>query len=271
MFKRVVLLFLFMMVSSTIHAKLILSAPPREKSAEDGKAYYGPIASELSKYIGQEVVYEYPTNWTAYARDMRAGKYDLVFDGPHFVAWRMEHVNHEPVAKLDGQLQFYILVMKDRAELTKMESLLGKKLCGLASPNLGALAAFNLYQNPIIQPSIHNVKGGGKNVLKTFLSGECDAAIVRDALYMKLPQEKKDKIKILAKSRSMPNQSISASKRIDEITRRKIASFFVSNEGKIAADKLLTRFSRQKKYFVHAKANEFEGLNELLEGVVFGW
>ena len=152
-----------------------------------------------------------------------------------------------------------------------MKDVLGKKLCGLASPNLGTLAAFNLFSNPIVQPSVTNIKGGMKAVMKAFMQGQCDAAIIRDGLYKKLPDEKKKKIRIIAKSRAMPNQSVTASKRINVATLKKMQEFFLSADGAKAADKLLERFSRKKKYFIAADKKEFDGLNELLEGVVFGW
>lgn len=269
-FQKLIILLILLFVSHTVLAKIILSAPPRE-TLKEGEQYYGSIAKELTKVLGETVVYEQPKNWTYYAVDMRAGKYDLVFDGPHFADWRMKHIGHEPLARLSGNLQFYILAKKDDKKLATMQDLLGKSFCGLASPNLGTMAAFALYNNPIVQPNIQIVKGGMKNVMDKFLSGECRAAVVRNKVYDKLPAEQKAKINIIAKSRAMPNQTITASTKISAEKRQKILRFLTSDYGSKSADSLLNIYSKKNKFFIPATTSEFEGLSELLEGVVFGW
>ncbi|MFV2058591.1 MAG: phosphate/phosphite/phosphonate ABC transporter substrate-binding protein [Thiohalomonadales bacterium] len=261
---------ILLLCSEAVLAKIVLSAPPREKSAA-GEKYYGPIAKELSKILNEQVVYKHPKNWIEFTKDMRANKYDIVFDGPHFASWRMEHVGHVPVARLSGNLQFYMLAKKSDKKLAKMQDLLGKSFCGLASPNLGTMSAFNIYKNPIVQPSIQIVKGGMKNVMKKFLAGECRAAVVRDKIYKKLPPEKKKLIRIIAKSKKMPNQSFTASKRLSAEERKKITQFLTSKKGAKASDALLSRFSKKKKFWITPKKGEFADLNFLLEGVVYGW
>ena len=255
---------------SVANASIILSAPPRE-TIKDGEKFYAPIAKHLSLILGEKVVYEHPKNWTEYTRNMRDGKYDIVFDGPHFVAWRMKHVNHVPVARLDGTLDFFILAKKSDTKANSMRDLVGQSICGLASPNLGTVSAFALFENPVIQPEITIIKGGMKTVMQKFLSGECHYAIVRDKVYKKLPQEKKDIIKIIAKSKSFPNQAISVSTKITKLNRDKIVAALTSPQGAQAADKLLDRFSKKNKYFIPAKDREFDNLENLLEGVVWGW
>jgi len=268
-YKCLILLLLLFGFWSTAQAKLILTSPPRE-TAKAGEKFYGTIAKALSQYIGVEVAYKHPKNWTEYARDMRGGKYDIIFDGPHFASWRMVHLDHQPIASLDGKLQFVIVTPADSKHVKKLKDVLGKKLCGLPSPNLGTLAAFNLFDNPIIQPTVSNVKNM-KTVVKDFFKGQCDAAVFLSNIYDRFPDEKKNKIRVLARTRLMPNQSFTASKHIDLATRNKIRDFFLSPNGSQAADSLLERFSKKKKYFVGAEDKEFSGLNELLEGVVFGW
>lgn len=255
---------------STAQATLVLTAPPRE-TPKAGQKFYGPIATALTQYTGVKVVYRHPKNWIEYSRDMREGKYDLVFDGPQFASWRMAHIDHEPLAALDGKLQFVIVAKNGNKHIMDLQDLLGKKLCGLASPNLGTLAAFNLFHNPIIQPSMINVKGGMRAVIKNFFAGKCDAAVLRIDLYNRLPAEKKKKMRVVARSRAMPNQSFTVSKHVDASTRKKMHEFFKTPNAAQAANNLLERFSKKKKYFVTAQLKEFDGLNDLLEGVVFGW
>ncbi|MEJ2181734.1 MAG: PhnD/SsuA/transferrin family substrate-binding protein [Gammaproteobacteria bacterium] len=255
---------------STASAELILSAPPREKP-DVGESYYAPIAKSLSKILGEPVVYRHPKSWHNYTKSMQAGKYDIVFDGPHFAAWRMSNTNHTAVARLPGHLGFVIMAKKDNAKVNKIEDLVAKKICGLASPNLGTMVVFSIFNNPVIQPDIKIVKGGMKKVMDKFLAGECEYAVVRDTVYKNLPDQAKKDIKIIVHSTPMPNQTITVTKKLDPDKRAKISSFMVSNDGAISASNLLNRFSKKKKYFIPVKTSEYVELEFLLQGVVYGW
>jgi ABC-type phosphate/phosphonate transport system substrate-binding protein len=250
--------------------KLILSAPPRE-TLQAGQEQYGVIAKELSNVLGVEVVYEHPGNWTRYASQVRTGKYDIVFDGPHFAAWRMKHVNHAPVARLPGTLKFLVLAHADDSQINSLRDLIGKQICGLASPNLGTIAVFALFDNPVIQPEIKVIKGGMRDVTQAFFNGECPAAVVRDKVFLNLPKEKKAMVKIISKSEDMPNQTITVSTKISVYNRDRIQKFLTSREGAKTAEKLLGIYSRNKKTFLPANLNEYEDLEKLIEGVVYGW
>lgn len=258
------------MLSSSASADWIMSAPPRE-SVEKGEKDYAPIAEYLSLILGEKVVYEHPRDWMSYSVNMRKGKYDIVFDGPHLAAWRIKNIHHIPVVRLDGSLVFYVLAKKEDKNIKTMRNIIGKPLCGLASPNLGTVSAFAMYNNPIIYPDIQTVEGGMRNVMKKFISGECKYAVVRDKLYKKLPAEKKKLVKIIGKSPAMPNQSISVTTKISKQKRSAIRKAFTSKEGAAASAELLKRFSKKKKYFIATNKKEFRNLESLLEGVVWGW
>ncbi|MEJ2398266.1 MAG: PhnD/SsuA/transferrin family substrate-binding protein [Gammaproteobacteria bacterium] len=77
---------------------LILTAPPREKPAA-GQKQYGPLAAYLTKLFGHKVKYVFPGNWLKYQRDMRNDKYDIIFDGPHFISWRILHLGNQAVVR----------------------------------------------------------------------------------------------------------------------------------------------------------------------------
>lgn len=258
------------LIPQSAEADYVFSAPPRE-SLEDGEKFYGPIANALSALLGVPVTYKHPGGWMKYTLGMRAGQYDIVFDGPHFVAWRMKHVGHIPLVRLDGKLQFYVMAKKSDLKGKSMRSVIGREVCGLASPNLGTVSVFAMYDNPVMQPVIRRVSGGFKAIMKKFLQGECDYAVVRDKLFKKLPQAQKDVINIIGRSTPWPNQTISVTQKISKADRNKIVKFLTSKQGKAAAGKLLGRFSKKKPYFIPVKTKEYRDLELLLEGVVWGW
>lgn len=250
---------------------LILTAPPRE-SAEAGQKIYGPIAAHLTKILGNKVVYEHPANWIAYQRDMRNDKYDIVFDGPHFVSWRIAHLGHQVLVKLPGHLQFVLLTDKDNKKYNKADDLIGRNICGISPPNLSTLSVLDYYRNPVRQPVIKGIKGGMGKVFKSFKSGKCDAAVLRTAFYKKkLTKEQRAGMKQLFLSQKMPNQAISVSQRISPQAKRKIAESLTMGNGVVSTTGILKRFGGKAKSFIHASNTEFQTQTALLEGVIFGW
>jgi ABC-type phosphate/phosphonate transport system substrate-binding protein len=270
-FLRLLLCLLFLFPVLVSAKTLIFTAPPRE-TPDQGKAMYGPIADYLSKVLKVAVKYEHPQNWTNYTRDMRDGKYDIVFDGPHFAAWRIKHYNHKAVAKLPGSLKFVIFTGRDNNKINNLRDLIGKNICGLPSPNLATMSAFSMYNNPVIQPYVYFVKGGPPMVYKSFKKGKCVAAVIRDQfLLKKVSVDEREKIKIIAKSRPYPNQTFTVSTRLAPEQIQRIKTSLSSPEGAHAAEKLLNRFSKKRKYIEPADTRDYAGIEKLLENIVWGW
>jgi len=240
------LLFSLLAFSSLAQAQdLILTAPPREKP-EAGQKQYGPLAAYLSKLFGRKVEYVFPGNWLKYQRDMRADKYDIIFDGPHFISWRIAHLGNTPVVKLPGTLEFYLLAKKDDDRLGKIGDLVAKRFCGVPPPNLASFDAF--------------------------MKGDCEAAVLRSAYYKKfLTDDERARIKIVYASKPFPNQGISVSKRVTARERELMAQALTTGDGIKATTPILKRFGGKAKHFVLASNTEFAGINNLLEGVIFGW
>ena len=256
-------------VFNTANAEYILTAPPRE-NADLGKETYQPLADYLSQLLGDKVVYQQPSGWFDYTQKMREGRYDIIFDGPHFAAWRVKHLQHIPIVVLPGTLDFILVAKANDQEITKTSDLNGKKICGMLSPNLGTSLVYELFENPVLQPVIEEVRGGMQEVYNAFDSAHCRAAILRNHYFNNLPETEKAKLKIIAKTKSMPNQTITISKRLEK-NARQIADFMVSQEGAMAAQGLLSRYSRGAPYFEATSSDRYEGIEDLLEGVVWGW
>lgn len=268
------LLILSGIYSNAFAKGLILSAPPRE-NAEAGMKLYGPVAAHLTKLLAVTVTYEHPGNWLKYQREMRNDKYDIVFDGPHFIAWREEHLGHEALLKLPGKLQFILVAGRDNEKLKKPNDLIGKNICGISPPNLSTLSVLDYYRNPVRQPVIKGIKGGMGKVYKSLAvkdKRKCDAAVLRTAFHMKkLKQAQRDTLKTLYKSKAMPNQGISVSRRISLDLKLRMKKSLTIGKGVSSTRGILKRFGGKAKSFIPAKEKEYAGYNNLLEGVIFGW
>ena len=271
----ILLLFIISGFFSTVFAKdLILSAPPRE-TAQAGMEMYGPIAAHLTQLLKVKVTYQHPGNWMRYQHDMRDSKYDIIFDGPHFISWREENLGHEVLMKLPGKIQFVLVTDKENNKIKKADDLIGKNICGISPPNLSTLSVLDYYRNPVRQPVIKGIKGGMKKVFNSLAKKDkkkCDVAVLRTTFHSeKLKKQQRAKIKTIFKSKAMPNQGISVSNRISPELKLRIKNSLTIGEGVASTRGLLKRFAGKATSFIPVKENEYAGYNNLLEGVIWGW
>ena len=266
------LLFALMMISSSVSAQLIFTAPPRETPAA-GKKLYTPLVEYLKVLLKTDVKYEHPLNWLNYQKHMRAGKYDIVFDGAHFVSWRVEHLNHEPLVKLPTPYQIVLYTSKDQTKLNSPVDLIGRRICGLGPPNLVTMLTLSQFPYPARQPIIIPVRGGQKGLFKAFQNGRCHAGTNRTHFYYKkTPDDVRQDLKLLYKSKVISNQAISAGPRVTAVQRAKIKrSLSRDSAGVQATRPILDRFAKQAKAMAQTNSDDYQGYNRLLEGVVFGW
>ena len=241
---------------------LVFSAPPRE-AADKGQDIYGPIADELSKALGRKVVYKHPGNWLTYQFDMQKDKYDIVFDGPHFVSWRMAAHQHEPLVKLPGQLKFYVVVREDSG-INDINQLSGRMVCGLAPPNLATLTVQAQFPNISRQPLVREVKSF-KQAYQTMRAGVCQAAVLPKRWYSELVDAKSG-VRTIFESRGVANQAFTASKRLSDSEKLKIAQLLLAPESKPKFDKFLETFAKGKD-LEKASVVEYTGHASLLKDV----
>lgn len=264
------LLILGVVISQNTQAELILSAPPRE-SLTEGVELYGPLADHLSRLLGEKVTYRHPSNWLEYQRDLRRGEYDIVFDGPHFVSWRVEHLHHDVLVKLPGTLEFVVAAFENDQTINSVQDLIGKKICAIPPPNLATLTIMEQFRNPVRQPVIWDVRGGFMDVYQALLQRDCRAAIFRSDFYQKqLSDDQRASLKAIFHSKPLPNQAISAGPRLDTEKKAQIIRSLTVGEGKSAVSIISKRFAGNEG-FVVADKKEYAAQNTLLEEVIFGW
>lgn len=233
---------------------LVLSAPPRGTLADE-TLNYQPVADFLSRIVGKKVVYQHSDNWLSYTSDMTKGKFDLVFDGPHFNGWRMEKQNHTPLVKLPEDFIFVVIVKTDNTAVQNMKKLAGQRICAHAPPNLGTLTMLKQFDNPSRQPLIIEVQGWDKSY-NSLMAGKCVATVI--PVKIKEKMDKSNLTRILYTSQALPNQAISAGPRIAPEIQAKLKQALLSEEGKAATAKLRSAYAG--KDFVSATREEYAGL-----------
>ncbi len=255
--------FLFLvgfLFSAPAYAVLVFGAPPRESRAE-ADAVYGPIAQFLTRVTGQQVVYRYVNNWLSYESNIRHKVYDIEFDGPAFIAWRMAHYGWTPLVKAPGNLRFVVIVKRDNTTIKNLEDLAGYSMCAFAPPNLATITIQYEFTNPSRQPNIIPIRTFSQ-AYREVMSGQCTAGIMQIMLYKHM-NATFHAARIVYVSRKLPNQAFSAGPRVTPAMQARITSALLSPQGHTAAAKLLAEFKIKK--FVPATVQEYTGLDHLLD------
>lgn len=243
---------------------LIFSAPPRE-AYEVGREIYQPLVEYLSRVSGRRVVYRQPGNWLTYQTEMLKGGYDLVFDGPHFNSWRVSHQRHNVLAKFADEHGFAVIVRRDNTAIRDVKQLAGKKICGMNPPNLGTLALTAEFDNPSRQPVIVDSMGWENIYHGVVYQNRCVAGIVPLANLAKYDGNS-DFTRIVHRTRTLPNQALSAGPRVTRDEQAKIAAALVAPEAAAATAKLRAAYGADKG-FARANRDEYAGLDTYLKDV----
>jgi ABC-type phosphate/phosphonate transport system substrate-binding protein len=236
------------------------SSPPREKSAA-GEDFYQPIADLLSKATGKKFIYRYPDNWLAYQADMRKGAYDVIFDGPHFVGWRIQQMGHTPLLKLP-QPHVWVVITKQGSRFTAVKELAGRGVCVHAPPNFGTLTLLSLFDNPVRQPHMIEIKGWD-SAYKGVVDGKCEATILPATNLKKLDPEMKFS-KIIHQHQPYPNQAFTLGPRITPAMHAQILKAMQSEEGKMATKGLREKFCKGEN-LVAATKEEYADVSQVLK------
>ena len=241
---------------------LVFSAPPRASAEVEGKVF-NPVAQYLSQAINRKVEYQHPGDWLSYQSNMQRGLYDIVYDGPHLVAWRIERLQHEPLATLPSKLAFNIFVRKDNDRIKNLKNLTGRTICGMAPPNLATLTLLDLFaDNPVRQPLMREVKSF-KIAYEAVVSGNCVAAVMRDKAHAKIDKTKQTRV--VFHTTGTVNQSFSAGPRLTAAEKQKLAEVLTSPDSIHGIPEFHQRFNRGKKPLLTASRDQYQKLLRMLE------
>lgn len=236
---NIVFIVLAMILPQAVSAAYVLTAPPRE-TGNDGYKVYGPIADFLTKATGETFEYRQQNNWSQYVKGMRAKNYDLVFDGPHLVDWRIKNIEHHVIVKIPYLLQWQV-VTRNESSINKVEDLAGKKVCAQNLPNFGTLNLLSHFKNDQVAPEHVKVKGW-KNIYNGVKNGDCVAGILPKKNHQMYDQDKQF-TRVIHTHLPFPNQAFTAGERIPEALKDKIRTALLSEAGSQALQNLMQRYT----------------------------
>ncbi|MDH5408338.1 MAG: phosphate/phosphite/phosphonate ABC transporter substrate-binding protein [Gammaproteobacteria bacterium] len=243
---------------------IVFTAPPRGSLEAETKTYK-PIADYLSKVLNKKVVYKQPMSWMHYQKDMWADKFDIVFDGPHFVSWRMNNTKHTPLIKLPDQMIWVIVARKDNTKVNKLKDIEGKGFCGQSPPNLGTLTVRSLVDAATREPRLVSRKGW-KNVYKGVIEEKACVAGVMPITNLKQYDPQGKNAKIIYKHIPFPNQALTVSSEFSLNLRDKIRKSLLTKEGQNTMQALRKRYTNGN-LMVPANKNEYKHVTSVLNDV----
>ena len=77
----------------------------------------------------------------------KRGAYDIIFDGPAFVGWRMAKLEHVPLVKFPGKLVFVLAVKRNQDKINTLRDMGGRTVCAFPTPNLATLTVLDEFDN----------------------------------------------------------------------------------------------------------------------------
>jgi len=247
---------------STAQAELIFTSAPRDSEEKEAQVFQ-PVVDLLTKATGQKVRFLHGDNYLVYQSEMRKGTYDIVFDGPHFVSWRMTKLQHVPLVKFPGNLAFVVAVKKSNAKVNTLKDMAGRTMCAFPPPNLATLSVQFEFDNPARQPMLLETETFPQSY-KNMVAGKCTGAILQKKLFETLDQEKQAG-KVIFNSKPYPNQAFSAGPKVTPEMRERIVKALLSPEGLAATQKMRDIYKAPS--LVPATVEEFQGLGQLLRDV----
>ena len=238
----------------------VLSAPPGQMPAVRAKEIYGPIASYLSRVSGKNIIYRHLGDWRAYAKAVREGRADLAFDSAHFASWRIAKTRHEPLAKMAAPSAFVVLARFGNKQVTRLDNLVGRRLCARARPNQDTLTVYSHYDNPARQPVLLAMSDPLR-IYHTMMAGGCDGAVVPLSVFHKLNPDNRY-VRVLLRSDATPGPTLTVGPRLSPTDKAKILHALLSPQGQKIMAPLCKRLGADQ--VVSAVRKEYAGLDAVL-------
>lgn len=242
-----------------------LFGTPPGGSVRAEKTLFQPIAAYLTRVTGHPIVFRPATNWLTYSQDVAQGKYDLVFDGPHFTSWRDHYLGDVPLIRLPGS-SGYAVVTRQNERITKLSQLTGRSVCANSPPSLSTLLLLGKFSDVSRQPFLVVVQSWLQG-FHGLVTNRCDAAIVPIARLQSLPKAQAAAVRVLYHTKAYPSQALSASPQIPANVQARIREALLSPAGEKVTQPL--RRADGAQLFVPASRRQYAGLSHLLANTLY--
>ena len=239
----------------------VIGASP-SLSKQTGDQIFPRLAQLFTDATGEEFVYRYTGNWPSYIKHMRESNFHLAFDEPHLVGWRVENLQHVPLVKLDGSLDFVIITRNADDTIIQLSDLAGRTVCADAPPAMDGLILFAQFENPSRQPVLRRVRDPLSAYTRLLKNG-CRGAVLPARLYERLSRGG-NQTRILFLSEPFPNWALSAHPELPPAVRDRVRRLLLDPENS-ALTRGLTEVWEGDRGLRPADETEYRGHTHLLQ------
>lgn len=175
-------------------------------SPEKLLAHQKVLIDYLSQALSRPIAIVSAKNMATYIQNVRGRQYDIIYSAPHLARYSEINNDYKRIVMTDHSIQGFYLVLKD-SPYTELNSLKGKVLAMvprfaiMTQVSMEELAEYGLWNGKNITikyVSSHN------NAIYSVLNRESDAGLTGLKLYLRLPAEQKQKLRVLEASRELP-------------------------------------------------------------------
>lgn len=242
---------------------LVFSSPPRE-SEEAAKKLYQPVADYLARVLGKPVVYKYPRTYGVYRTEMTNGMYDIVFDGAHFIGYRIQKHKHNALVRFPTENRTWVVFTRKDGKINALSELAGQAVCAQPRPTLGSLVVLSQFGNDLNrQPLIVPMTGAREATYQAVVAGHCAAGVL--PITELKPLDTNGQVKVLHE-RAIADQGFSAGPRVTPEEQAKIIAALLAPESAGPMEAVRARFYKGGEALVRAKNEEYLPFADLLRG-----
>lgn len=248
--------------ASTPHLALAetytLATPPLLTQIEQ-KRQYGPLAEYLTTATGENIQHVASVNYISYWERMRRGDFfDLVMDGAHLVDYRIQQLQHRPIAKVTNVLSYSFVTAPDK-QIFEVSELIGKPVAGLPAPSLGAVQLLQVFPNPLRQPLMIQVDNIDQ-VVERLRNRSVFGAYIPTPMAAQYPE-----FNVVQTTDQMPHIAMTASPKIPDDVVEKIRAALIKATETEDGRSMLNSINVEG--FEETDAATYAGYSRLLDGV----
>ncbi|KTG18001.1 MULTISPECIES: PhnD/SsuA/transferrin family substrate-binding protein [unclassified Guyparkeria] len=138
---------------------------------------YTPVAEYLSRRLGQTVELKLFPNYLSFWEATRGGsEFDIALDAAPVTDFRVQRQDWQVVARFDGEVTQSLVTRDDDLVLSPKE-LVNKRVAVQPSPSVGALVLYQLFPNPVQQPTLV-FEQTNRDVATAVLEGKARAGVI---------------------------------------------------------------------------------------------
>ncbi len=259
-FKNILLLgTLLIGLNPAAHADTLkMAIPPFLPPQEILKAFQ-PLADYIGQQTGTTVQLVTFNSYLGFWQATHTGSkgFDMALDSAPVTDFRVQRFQWRVIAKMQGKVTQSLVTGPDTLIVDPSE-LINKKVAVQPSPSVSALLLYQLFPNPVQQPTLV-FETTNRDAAKAVLDGKAKAAVIPTPIAAGYPN-----LNLVTTTKPVPFLAISVSPNVSPALADKLRQAFIQMADTTKGEDILK--ASQLSRFVTANDADYSGQAQLLEG-----